>query len=179
MPRRCPAGNLVVIRSMTTDASLTEQFEPIRVLLVDDHDHVLWGLRKLIEGEQPRMTVTGTAKTVPQALAALREERPDVVVLDLYLGEESSLDHLSEIQASGAAILVLTGARDPEAHRRAMQGGARTVVLKEEPAEVLLHEIERANAWRRTPPDDAARQQDCQSAVETRIAGFISLTTRR
>jgi hypothetical protein len=50
------------------------------------------------------------------------------------------------------------------------------VVLKEEPAEVLLQEIERASEWRNAPP---ARQQDCQSAVETRIAGFISSTTRR
>jgi DNA-binding NarL/FixJ family response regulator len=109
-------------------------------------------------------------------LAALQEKRPDVVVLDLFLGEENSLDHLPALRASGAAILILTGARDTEIHRRAMQGGARTVVLKEEPAEVLLHEIERASEWRNAP---AARQQDCQSAVETRIAGFISSTTRR
>jgi DNA-binding NarL/FixJ family response regulator len=164
---------------MTTDASLPKHDEPIRVLLVDDHDHVLWGLGKLIEGESPRMKVTGTAKTVPQALAALREGRPDVVVLDLFLGKDNSLDYLPEIGASGAAILVLTGSRDPATHRRAMQGGARTVVLKEEPAEVLLHEIERAHEWRRTPRNDPARQQDCLSAVETRIAGFISSITRR
>jgi two-component system, NarL family, nitrate/nitrite response regulator NarL len=164
---------------MTTDASLNKQEQPIRVLLVDDHDQVLWGLTKLIEGERPRMTVTGTAKTVPQALAALKEKRLDVVVLDLFLGDENGLEHLPALRASGAAILVLTGARDAEMHRRAMQGGARTVVLKEEPAEVLLHEIERAHEWRRTPGDHPARQQDCQSAVETRIAGFISSTTRR
>jgi DNA-binding NarL/FixJ family response regulator len=164
---------------MATDASLNKQEQPIRVLLVDDHDHVLWGLCKLIEGERPRMTVTGTAKTVAQALAALQQKRPDVVVLDLFLGEESSLDHLPAFRASGAAIVVLTGARDAEMHRRAMQDGARTVVLKEEPADVLLQEIERANEWRKAPLEHAARQQDCHSAVEARIAGFISTTTRR
>lgn len=164
---------------MATDASLPKHDEPIRVLVVEDHDHVLWGLGKLIEGESPRMKVTGRAKTVPQALAELHERTADVVVLDLFLGEANSLDHLPEIQASGAAIVVLTGSRDPEVHRRAMEGGARTVVLKEEPAEVLLREIERANAWRLTPRDDPAREQDCQSAVTTRIAGFISSTTRR
>ena len=160
---------------MTTDASLNKQKEPIRVLLVDDHDQVLWGLSKLIEGEKPRMTVVGTARTIAQALAALHKQ-PDVVVLDLFLGDESSLDHLPALGASGAAILVLTGARDTELHRRVMEGGARSVVLKDEPGEVLLHEIERANEWRNTP---AARQQDCHLAVETRIAGFISSTTRR
>jgi DNA-binding NarL/FixJ family response regulator len=179
MPPERAADNVVPTRSMTTDASLPKHVEPIRVLLVDDHDHVLWGLGKLIEGEWPRMKVTGMAKTVPQALAALQEAKPDVVVLDLFLGDDNSLDHLPRIQASGAAILVLTGSRDQETHRRAMKSGARTVVLKEEPAEVLLHEIERAHEWRRTPGDHAARQQDCQSAVETRIAGFISSITRR
>jgi DNA-binding NarL/FixJ family response regulator len=170
------AGYLAVIRSMTPDAFSNNHEQPIRVLLIDDHDHVLWGLRKLIEGERPRMTVTGTAKTVAQALAALEDKRPDVVVLDLFLGEENSLDRLPAFRDSGVAIVVLTGARDTKIHRRAMERGARTVVLKEEPAEVLLHEIERASEWRNAPP---ARQQDCQSAVETRIAGFISSTTRR
>lgn len=152
---------------------------PIRVLLVDDHEHVLWGLSKLIEGETPRMTVTGTARTMAQALAAVDEKRPDVVVLDLFLGMENSLDRLPALCASGAALVILTGARDAEIHRRAMQRGARTVVLKEEPAEVLLHEIERAAEWRNAPPNNAAGQQDCQSAVQARIAGFISSTTRR
>jgi two-component system, NarL family, nitrate/nitrite response regulator NarL len=160
---------------MTTDASSNKN-QPIRVLLVDDHDYVLWGLRKLIEGEMPRMTVTGTAKTLEQAFAKLQEKRPDVLVVDLFLGDEYILEHLPALQASDAAILILTSARDKEAHRRAMRCGARTVVLKDEPAEVLLHEIQRANEWRNTP---SARQQDCQSAVEARIAGFISSTTRR
>ena len=152
---------------------------PIRVLLVDDHEHVLWGLRKLIEGENPRMAVTGTARSIAQALAAVDDKRPDVVVLDLFLGRENSLDLLPALRASGAALVVLTGARDAEMHRRAMQRGARTVVLKEEPAEVLLNEIERAAEWRNAPPENAAGQQDCQSAVQARIAGFISSTTRR
>jgi DNA-binding NarL/FixJ family response regulator len=161
---------------MTTDASIPRDPAPIRVLLVEDHDHVRWGLGKLIDGEAPRMKVTAAAKTVAHALAALPEKRPDVIVLDVFLGEINSLDHLHDLQASGAAIVVLTGSRHADIHRRAMQGGACSVVLKEEPAEVLLREIERANEWRLTPRD--ARQQDCQSAVTTRIAGFISSTTR-
>jgi len=173
------AGYLGVIRSMMTEDSLNKHEQPIRVLLVDDHDQVLWGLRKLIEGERPRMTVTGTAKTIAQALAALQEKRPDVMVLDVFLGEENSLDHLPALRANGAAIVVLTGARDTDIHRRALQRGARTVVLKEEPAEVLLHEIERASEWRNAPLEHTARQQDCHLAVTTRIAGFISSTTRR
>lgn len=153
--------------------------QPIRVLLVDDHEYVLWGLRKLIDGEWPRMKVAGTGKSVSQLTAALRATKPDVVVLDVYLGNEESLGLLPRIQEVGAAALVLTGSRNQEIHRRALDSGACSVVLKEEPAEVLLHEIERAHEWRLTPRNDPARQQDCQSAVQTRIAGFISSITRR
>ena len=37
----------------------------IRILLLDDHRSVLWGLEKLIEGEHPRMQVVGKATTGP------------------------------------------------------------------------------------------------------------------
>lgn len=159
---------------MSADTSTAIVDQPIRVLIVEDHEHVLWGLGKLIEGEWPRMKIAGTAKSVAQALAALNERRTDVVVLDLTLGEDNSLDHLPDIRASGAAIVILTGSRDADLHLRALHGGARTVVLKEEPAEVLLSEIQRADQWRKSPRNDAAREQDCLSAVTTRIAGFIS-----
>jgi two-component system, NarL family, nitrate/nitrite response regulator NarL len=122
---------------------------PIRVLLVDDHQHVLWGLGKLIDGEWPRMAVAGTASTVSEALRAMSARRTDVVVLDVYLGEENSLDRLEELKRGGAAVVVLTGAPDRELRRRAIEGGACALVLKEEPAEVLLREIERAHERRR------------------------------
>lgn len=153
---------------MTAEASTTAQDQPIGVLIVEDHDHVLWGLRKLIDGEWPRMKVTGTARSVPQALAALREGKPDVVVLDLFLGEDNSLDYLPQLRASAAAIVILTGCRDASMHRRAAQEGIG-VVLKEQPAEALLREIERA--W--------TRPRDCPPAVGTGSAGSVSSTTRR
>jgi two-component system, NarL family, nitrate/nitrite response regulator NarL len=118
--------------------------QPIRVLLVDDHEHILWGLGKLIGGETPRMTVAGIARTFPEALAAARERRPDVVLLDIYLGEHNIIDHLHElVEVDGVRVLVLTGARDAELHQRAIASGARAVVVKGESAEVLLNEIER------------------------------------
>jgi DNA-binding NarL/FixJ family response regulator len=116
-----------------------------RVMLVEDHEHVLWGLRKLIHGERPRMAVCAVARTVTQAQAALREHAPDVVVLDLFLAGENALERLpAALEASGAAWIVLTDARDAVLHRRAYQCGALAVVLKDEPAEVLLAHIERA-----------------------------------
>jgi DNA-binding NarL/FixJ family response regulator len=140
---------------------------PIRVLLVEDHDHVLWGLGKLIEGEWPRMVVAGNARTTSEALAALRARAVDVVVLDVFLGRENSLEHLpAQIAACGAAFVVLTGDGNPALHRLALQSGARAVLPKEGPADALLREIERA----------VARQPNCLSAVGTGPAGSVSST---
>lgn len=122
---------------------------PIRVLLVDDHEHVLWGLNKLIEGEKPNMTVAGVARSLPEALAAVRERKPHVVVLDAWLGVENTLGHIPAIRAEGAAVLVLTSARDSELDRSAAEQGAHCVVRKDEPAEALLRAIEKACAGRR------------------------------
>jgi DNA-binding NarL/FixJ family response regulator len=121
----------------------------IRVLLVEDHQHVRWGLEKLIGGEWPRMSVSGAASNVADALVALGRGGFDVVLLDVFLGDEESLAPLAPaIGRSGAALLVHTASRDPEIHRLAEACGAHAVVLKDQPADVLLHEIERAHRAR-------------------------------
>jgi two-component system nitrate/nitrite response regulator NarL len=121
---------------------MAKREEPITVLLVDDHEHVLWGLNKLIEGERPRMTVVGKARSVAEARVAIRERNPDVVLLDVFLGEDNSLDYLLEmLDGSKAQVLVLTAARDPDLHRRAIRLGARSVLHKDQPAHALLEAI--------------------------------------
>ena len=122
---------------------------PIKVLLVDDHEHVLWGLQKLIEGEWPRMMVAGTARNMAQALAGVRDKKPDVVVLDIQLGKVNALDHMSElISSNGPQVVILTAMDKRDLHGRAIRSGARSIVMKQEPAEILLREIERANESR-------------------------------
>ena len=70
---------------------------PIRVLLVDDHKTMLWGLERLIEGENPRMQVIGKATNKMEVFAFLKLSKPDVVLLDLDLNGENSLDFLEEL----------------------------------------------------------------------------------
>lgn len=116
----------------------------IRVLIVDDHQSILWGLVKLIENERPRMEVAATATTYAEAINAARRERPDVILLDIDLGGENSLGHVPELaRDANAQVLILTGMEDQESHDRAMIYGARGVVLKKEPVEVILKAIEK------------------------------------
>jgi two-component system nitrate/nitrite response regulator NarL len=114
----------------------------IDVMLVDDHKSMLWGLQKLIESEHPRMRVVGTASNRDQVLAAAREYQPDVVLLDLDLNGESGLDCLTQLCEQGEVrVLVLTGSRDTAAREAAMMRGASGIVLKDQPAEVILKAI--------------------------------------
>ena len=120
--------------------------KPIRVLLVDDHRSVLWGLERLIESEKPRMEVVGKAISGTEALGLAGEARPDVILLDIDLGAENGLDAIPELIArSKARILVLTGLRDPAVHDNAVLAGARGVVGKEDTPEDILKAIEKVH----------------------------------
>lgn len=124
---------------------------PIRVFLVDDHKCVLWGLEKLVDGEQPRMRVAGKAGNRAEALAGVRETAPNVVLLDLDLGGDCSLEFLPElVQQSAVQVLILTGTRDHALLERAVALGASGIILKNEPADVLIRAIEcvhRGELW--------------------------------
>lgn len=124
----------------------TETIPPIRIVLVDDHRIIREGLREFIES-RPGMRVVGDAGDPSGALDAVARERPDVVVLDLDLGGTSGLDLLPEIlrTAPTASVIILTGMRDTSKRDRAMELGAKGVVLKENGVTELLNAIEKVH----------------------------------
>lgn len=106
---------------------------------------MLWGLEFLIDGERPRMAVVGKAAGRAAALQMAAQAQPDVILLDLDLAGESSLDFLPELlRLSAARVLIFTGMQDHALHERALREGACGVVRKEETAEALLQAIVRA-----------------------------------
>jgi len=97
---------------------------------------------RLIESDSPNMTVMGTASDIAEALAILEREQPDVILLDIDLHGENSLDSMPLLRnATTAMVLILTGMRDSDTHERAVMAGARGVVQKEVPAEMILKAI--------------------------------------
>ena len=119
----------------------------IRLLLVEDHGIVRAGLRMLIES-QPELSIVGEAANRVEALALACREQPDIILLDLDLDGEIMLDNISALLAATnqARVVVLTGVRDPEVHRRAVRLGAVGLVLKEKAADVLLQAITQVHA---------------------------------
>jgi DNA-binding NarL/FixJ family response regulator len=119
---------------------------PIRVLLIDDHRSILWGLERLIESGKPLMEVVGTATNCADALKLIDETAPDLILLDIGLGDQNGVDEIPNLLArSKAKILVLTGVRDESIHDKAVLAGASGVVEKEAPAETILAAIEKVH----------------------------------
>ena len=120
---------------------------PIRVLVIDDHRSILWGLERLIESCKAEMHLVGTATNCGEAFKILEKAAPDLILLDLGLGNENGLDAIPDLIAkSRAKVLVLTGLRDESIHDDAVLAGASGVVKKEAPAEVILEAIRKVHA---------------------------------
>ena len=116
----------------------------IRVLLVEDHQTMLWGLQRLIDAERPRMAVVGTACTCADALAGAAQLAPDVILLDLDLGGVCMVNFLPELLANGLSrALVLTAAHHTDMLDLAVRRGTRGILHKEVAAEKVLKAIEK------------------------------------
>ncbi|HET7563914.1 MAG TPA: response regulator transcription factor [Gemmatimonadaceae bacterium] len=103
----------------------------IRVLLVDDHPLVLEGLRGLMEAEAD-VEVVATTTQGDYVADLVRLHRPDVVVLDLELGDVSGFEVLKRLKAQPvpARVLVLTAYGDGESMRAAIEHEADGIALK-------------------------------------------------
>ena len=126
---------------------MSDHTPAIKVLLVDDHAMFRTGLRLAIES-RPGIKVVAEAANRAEALEAAAREAPDIILLDLDLGDDNGLDLLPDLAAISNAgrVILLTGMRDPEAHRRAVRMGAVGLVLKEHAMETVLKAIEKVNA---------------------------------
>src|SRR5215216_6103577 len=117
-------------------AMTASEKERIQILIIDDHAIVRAGLSMLIES-QPGMIVVGEVGNRADALAVVAREQPDIILLDLDINGESSLDFMREMieSADGTRVLILTGVRDEALHRRAIRLGAMGLVLKDKAAD--------------------------------------------
>lgn len=115
---------------------------PTRLLLVDDHPLVLAGLTVLL-APLPGLEVVATAATAAEAYLAVARQRPDVVLLDINLPDESGLDVCRKLTAGypGLKVLALTTLNEKSYVTRMMQQGAAGYVLKNASPEELAEAI--------------------------------------
>ncbi len=124
--------------------------EPIRVLLVDDHEVLRDGLRLLLEGESD-IVVIGEAADGQQALERAKELLPDVIVMDLSLPDMSGIEVTRQIirKYPEMKILVLSMHTKNEFVINAIETGASGYVPKASTHESLLDAIRTVSGGKR------------------------------
>ncbi len=116
----------------------------VRVLVVDDHPVVRFGLRKLIEGSWPG-AIVDEAGSLASARAQARSEAPDVITLDLSLPDAEGLEALSQMLrvVPDVPILVVSQVQESTHSQRVMQMGAAGCLSKDRTGDELIVAIRR------------------------------------
>jgi two-component system, NarL family, response regulator DevR len=120
---------------------------PIRILLVDDHEVVRVGLKKVLEAD-PQMVVAGEAAAAGEAVTRAQADRPDVVLMDIRLPDGDGIQACRDILATcpGVRVLFLTSFADDETVLAAVLAGAHGFCVKQMDVENLVQSIKRVAA---------------------------------
>jgi two-component system, NarL family, response regulator LiaR len=115
---------------------------PIRIFIADDHPIVREGLHALISTE-PNMTIVGEANNGADAVRRVRELKPDVILMDLIMGDMSGIEAIAQIKLEnpGARILALTSFTEDDIVFPAIKAGALGYLLKDSAPQELLQAI--------------------------------------
>lgn len=118
---------------------------PVRVVLVDDHSLCRSGLTELLQ-TRGGMEVLGATGQPDQVLPLLREKQPDLVVLDLRLGQADGLSVLRGLRAEGCEVpaVILTMSTAEEDLAAALRAGVQGYLLKDMEPDDVIEAIGRA-----------------------------------
>jgi two-component system, NarL family, response regulator NreC len=141
-----------------------------RVLIVDDHAVVRSGLRLVLDADE-EIEPVGEAGTARDAIFEARSLKPDVILLDVVMPDQSGLDIIPTLlhENPDTKILVLSMQDDPRYVREAFDAGASGYVLKEAAdSEVVAAVREVAGGGRYVDPELGARLVAAESAERKR-----------
>ncbi|HKV12623.1 MAG TPA: response regulator transcription factor [Thermoanaerobaculia bacterium] len=153
----------------------------ISLVLADDHPIVLRGLAQLFQ-EEPDCQVLALCFDGEQALRAVHQHRPDILILDLKMPVRDGLAVLQELRSHSLptrAVLLTATLEDSEV-LEAVRLGAEGVVLKETAPEVLLRAVRQVHAggqWLERRSVGQALQRAVEREAEAR--GLAAVLTRR
>lgn len=115
-----------------------------RILIVDDHEIVREGIKYLLGGSRPEWNICGEAADAQQAISAMAELKPDLVVMDISMPGMSGLDAASHLRELGHAcpILIFTMHESPRLESETRQAGAQGYVLKSQAVRDLVRALD-------------------------------------
>jgi DNA-binding NarL/FixJ family response regulator len=137
------AGQMTTKGTVSSSGVATKR-RPRRVLIVDDHPIVRQGLRRLIDQEED-LDVCAEAETVREARAAIREHRPDAIIVDISLKQGDGLELVRDVRAQYPTlpILVLSMHDETIYAERMLSAGASGYIMKQAASEQFLVAVRR------------------------------------
>lgn len=141
----------------------------LQIVIADDHAVLRESLAALLSSH-PEFEVSGKASNGTQALRLVQEKRPDVLLLDLFMPEESGFDVLRVLDREGSrvAAVVLTASESQADYLQVVRLGARGLVLKGDDLERLFSAIRAVAAGELWFPPEIAQQVLTAMAGETK-----------
>jgi DNA-binding NarL/FixJ family response regulator len=126
----------------------------IRVLVVDDHPVVCFGLAAIID-TQPDMTAVAQASDGVEGVALFRKHLPDITLMDLRMPKMGGVQAIRAIRADypTSGFIVLTTYNGDEDIYKALSAGAQGYLLKGMRHGELLHAIRTVHAGQRYVPE--------------------------
>lgn len=117
--------------------------QPIKIVLVDDHEVVRVGIKALLN-RQPNFEVVGEAASGEEAVEQVVELAPDVVLLDIRLNGASGIEACSEIvrRRPETKVIMLTSYSEDEMLFAAIRAGATDYLLKRIDSTEMIRRIE-------------------------------------
>ncbi|MFT5465803.1 MAG: DNA-binding NarL/FixJ family response regulator [Verrucomicrobiales bacterium] len=113
-----------------------------RILIVDDHPVMRFGLVSLINSNE-NLTVCGECGSACEAMEACQREAPDLALVDITLPDKNGLELVKDLRAWNEQLLILVVSMHEENvyAERALRAGARGYVMKEEAADKLVEAV--------------------------------------
>lgn len=121
---------------------MPEQSRHVRISIADDHQIFRDGLRRLLESE-PGFEVVSEGADGMDAIRMARDSQPDILLLDVAMPRMGGVDALASLASAGPKVILLTAAIQPADLLKAIQYGARGVVMKESATRLLIDGIHR------------------------------------
>ncbi|BBZ24317.1 MULTISPECIES: response regulator [Mycobacteriaceae] len=120
---------------------------PVRLVLVDDHEMVIEGLRAMLTAFADRIEVVGQAINAAQAMTVVADTDPDVVLCDVRMRGESGLDLCLALRERDPQrkVVMLSVYDDEQYLFEALRVGASGYLLKSISSDDLVHQIELAH----------------------------------
>lgn len=157
--------------AITSDSELS-------VGIADDHPVVLRGVRQLLA--ETRYEVIWQALSRPMCVQAFRAREPDILILDLRLGDDLAPDVLREIRLHGGSIprvVVLTGHDDRQLINACLDAGVAGVLFKDTIEMDIVQSLEKVVAGE-TVLDPRLTRSSSDEVRRSAGCGVSSLTSR-